>query len=328
MTVGERKPDIERGESVMPGREGTPMKIDRSGDEQHHIDGGRKRQENSADSRCPAQVAGSKSGRGHEPEADLARDDDSQDHKHPLNSATVFATHVSTTVYIRVVPKRIDHRAREREVAEAAWKVLARKGVGKLSVRNVAEEAGLATASLRRAFPTQDTLRAYCLELVRERTRARIDAVDQSLPIAEYVETCLLQLLPLDADRRLEMEVFIAIGVLALTDDVLRGPYGDVHDEIALGCRSLLTLIAGDHPHHAVPGGDIDIECKRLHALVDGLALHLIQQRHGEPTGWAVDIVSTHIRNFELAWRAHPQGDDDRRPRATPKGMAPIADGP
>ncbi len=210
----------------------------------------------------------------------------------------MFKNYVSTTVYLGVVPKRIDHRAREREVAEAAWKVVARDGVGKLSVRNVAEEAGLATASLRRAFPTQDALRAYCLELVRERTQARIDAVDQSLPAAEFVEACLLQLLPLDDDRRLEMEVFIAIGVLALTDDVLRGPYDTVHDELALGCRSLLELIA----QGAVAPDEIDIESKRVHALVDGLALHLVQQRRAEPTDWAIEVVSTHVQQLRDQW--------------------------
>lgn len=211
-------------------------------------------------------------------------------------------------MYIGVVPKRIDHRVREREVAEAAWKVVARDGIGRLSVRNVAEEAGLATASLRRAFPTQDALRAYCLELVRERVQARIDAVDQSIPVLEFVEACLLQLLPLDEERRLEMEVFIAIGILALTDDVLRGPYSTVHGELALGCRSLLTLIADDIPHHGVTADEIDVEARRIHALIDGLALHLVQQRRGEPTDWAVDIVSRHVRQLRIRWQGdgHP----------------------
>lgn len=215
----------------------------------------------------------------------------------------MFTKHVSTTVYIGAVPKRIDHRAREREVAEAAWKVVARDGVGQLSVRNVAEQAGLATASLRRAFPTQDALRAYCLELVRERTQARVDAVDQSLPVPEFVEACLLQLLPLDDDRRLEMEVFIAIGVLALTDSALRDPYGKVHDELALGCTSLLRMIAHDGPHGDVSGGEIDIESKRLHALVDGLALHLVRQRRAEPTDWATDVLSKHLRQLRSRWQ-------------------------
>lgn len=170
-------------------------------------------------------------------------------------------------------------------------------------MRNVAEEAGLATASLRRAFPTQDALRAYCLELVRERTQARINAVDQNLPVPDFVEACLLQLLPLDDDRRLEMEVFIAIGVLALTDSALRGPYGKVHDELALGCTSLLGMLAHDGPHGDVSDADIDIESKHLHALVDGLALHLVRQRRTEPTDWATEILSTHLGQLRDRWR-------------------------
>lgn len=199
------------------------------------------------------------------------------------------------------MPKRIDRRAREREVAEAAWTVLARDGIAKLSVRNVAEEAGLATASLRRAFPTQDALRAYCLELVRERTQARIDAIDQRLSVTDFAEAFLLQLLPLDEDRRLEMEVFIAIGVLALTDDTLRDPYDRVHNELALGCRSLVGLLAeaGSAP---VAADEIDIEAKRIHALIDGLALHLVQQKAGQPVDWAVEVVSLQVRQLRGQW--------------------------
>ncbi|WP_163747330.1 TetR/AcrR family transcriptional regulator [Mycolicibacterium helvum] len=202
------------------------------------------------------------------------------------------------------MPKRIDHRARERDVAEAAWKVVARDGVGQLSVRKVAEEAKLATGSLRRAFPTQDALRAYCLELVRERAQARVDTVDQSLPVSEFVEECLQQLLPLDDDRRLEMEVFIAIGVLALTDNALRGPYGKVHDMLAVGCSSLLRMVAHDSAPGDICDDEINTESKRLHALVDGLALHLVRQQRTEPTSWATDVLSTHLRQVRSRWQA------------------------
>lgn len=181
--------------------------------------------------------------------------------------------------------------------------MVARDGVGQLSVRNVAQQAGLATASLRRAFPTQDALRAYCLELVRERTQSRIDIVDQSLPVPEFVEACLLQLLPLDDDRRLEMEVFIAIGVLALTDSALRAPYGKVHDEIALACLSLLRMLANEGPHRDVGDGEIDIESRRLHALIDGLALHLVRHRSAEPTDWATEVLSAHLLQLQTRWQ-------------------------
>lgn len=57
------------------------------------------------------------------------------------------------------MPRRIDTEARTAQIAAAALRVLARDGLGGLSVRGVAAEAGIAAASLRRAFPTQHALR-------------------------------------------------------------------------------------------------------------------------------------------------------------------------
>ena len=54
-------------------------------------------------------------------------------------------------------------------IAASAVRVLSTRGVGALSVRTVAAEAGLATGSLRRAFPTQDALLVFSLELVSRR---------------------------------------------------------------------------------------------------------------------------------------------------------------
>ncbi|MDF2920421.1 MAG: TetR family transcriptional regulator, partial [Microbacterium sp.] len=48
------------------------------------------------------------------------------------------------------MPRLIDHDHRNDEIAAAAFRVLARDGVAALSVRRVADEAGIATASLRR----------------------------------------------------------------------------------------------------------------------------------------------------------------------------------
>ncbi|GAA1487885.1 TetR family transcriptional regulator [Brachybacterium sacelli] len=56
------------------------------------------------------------------------------------------------------MPKLIDHARRREELAEAAWRVLLREGVGRASVRNVAAEAGLTVNSLRHVFSTQDEL--------------------------------------------------------------------------------------------------------------------------------------------------------------------------
>ena len=191
------------------------------------------------------------------------------------------------------MPKLIDHSAREVEVAEAAWRVLVRDGPTRLSVRNVAAEAGLATGSLRRSFPTQDSLRAFALELVRNRFRRRIESLEPCETVRATISTYLEQMLPLDDDRRVEMEVFLAIGTLALTDPALRPAYDAAHAGLAHLCEAAVGQLVRSGEGYAAT--DLTMEARRLHALVDGLALHLVRQPPGTPTGWAGDVLEAHL---------------------------------
>ncbi|WP_432533989.1 TetR/AcrR family transcriptional regulator [Kineococcus arenarius] len=191
------------------------------------------------------------------------------------------------------MPKLIDHAAREVQIAEAAWRVAVRDGVRAVSVRSVAAEAGLATASLRRAFPTQNALLAYCLELAGRRVRERTAAAAAGLAPREAARAVLRQLLPLDAERRLEMEVFLLIGALALTDADLRPGYDAAHAELAVGCRGIVRAL--EQVGQARAGLDPDLEAARLHALVDGLALHLLRLPDGEDTAWAEGVLDAHL---------------------------------
>ncbi len=196
-------------------------------------------------------------------------------------------------MYAPGVPKLIDHAAREVQIAEAAWRVAVRDGVRAVSVRSVAAEAGLATASLRRAFPTQNALLAYCLELTGRRVRERAAAAVAGLAPREAARAVLRELLPLDAERRLEMEVFVLIGALALTDADLRPGYDAAHAELATGCRGVLAALGAVGEARA--GLDPDLEAPRLHALVDGLALHLLRRPAGEDTAWAERVLDAHL---------------------------------
>jgi AcrR family transcriptional regulator len=203
------------------------------------------------------------------------------------------------------VPRTLDHDARETAVGEAAWRVLARDGITALSVRNVAAEAGLAASSLRYTFPTQAALRVFALELVNRRVEERIRSLPRGATVRESVEERLRHLIPLDAERRLEMEVFVVIGTVALTDPALRPVYDRSSAGLRAGCAELLTVLATD-PAYA--GLDVAAETPRLHAIVDGLALHLVYQGPEDPTDWATDALARHLDSLAApAGRsAHP----------------------
>jgi AcrR family transcriptional regulator len=120
------------------------------------------------------------------------------------------------------MPKVVDAVRRRRELAEAVWRVIRRDGLEQASVRNVAREAGLSMGSLRHYFRSQDELMAFALRMVIERIEQRIAALDPQDDPRRRAERVLSELLPMDADRRAENEVWLAFTARALVDPDLR----------------------------------------------------------------------------------------------------------
>jgi AcrR family transcriptional regulator len=185
----------------------------------------------------------------------------------------------------------LDKEERRRQVSEAAWRVLVRDGLAALSVRNVATEAGLPPSSLRYTFPTQASVREHAASLVVERLGQRVNEVNTTLP--DWPRAVLMELLPLDAERRMEIEVFLALGTAAMTDASLRRPHLAVHLAAREVCVRALCALRD--------GADIsDIEVEGLHALVDGLALHIVRQEPNADTAWATQVLETHLVGMRI----------------------------
>lgn len=191
------------------------------------------------------------------------------------------------------MPRLIDADARNAEIAAASLRVLARDGLARLSVRGVAEEAGIATASLRRAFPTQHSLREHCLSLIEKRATARIRALTQELSGRPLVDAMLSQLLPLDRERRTELAAQIQLGVLALTDAKLREAALRLDAAVGHACRAAIAILQDSgligrarDPEH---------EARRLHALLDGIALQGLWDGDAGISPATVDILFRHL---------------------------------
>ncbi|WP_260855715.1 TetR/AcrR family transcriptional regulator [Curtobacterium sp. 9128] len=184
--------------------------------------------------------------------------------------------------------RSIDLEERRRTVSEAACRVLARDGLGALSVRNVAAEAGLAPSTVRYTFPTQASVREHALTLVFDGTAARIDALPAHLTGTDFAHAVLVELLPLDEERRIELDVYLALGTAALTDPELRPIHDRVVEEMRRWCARILDAVG-------VPAADLEVEIRRLHALVDGLALHVVRLDPGGDASWAIDLLDRHV---------------------------------
>jgi AcrR family transcriptional regulator len=191
------------------------------------------------------------------------------------------------------MPKVVDHERRRRELGHAVWRVIRRDGIDQASVRTVAEEAGWSTGALRHYFATQSELLAFAMRLVVEQIECRIATLDRPTEPREAVEQVLHQLLPLDDERRAENEVWLAFTARALIDPELRAQHSEVHDALHHACVSALETLAASGRANAHP--EMALQVERLHALLDGLAVHTALRPDLMPPEQIVAVVRLHL---------------------------------
>jgi AcrR family transcriptional regulator len=172
------------------------------------------------------------------------------------------------------VPKLIDHDSRRHEIAHAVWRIVVRDGVSAVSIRDVAAEVGLAVGSVRHVFGTKAELLEYSMALVHERTRERVATHFAINDPRRFAEAVLAELMPLDDQRRTEMAVNMAVVAESPSHHALRRVALDAQKAISDACAAVLMRLQKEKLVR--PDADLGYETERLHALVDGLALHAL----------------------------------------------------
>lgn len=187
------------------------------------------------------------------------------------------------------MPRTINREQRKQHLAEALWRVIVQRGIGAVSVRTVAYEAGVVVGSLRHVFPTRAELLEFSAELMVQRATQRILAVPHSQDQQQYALDVLRQLLPLEPDTRAELEVNIALIAEAPALPELATIRDHAYRQVAGVCTQLVDELTGQ------PRDRQSIrQSQRLHALLDGLAIHLLQAP-SDDGDWAIEIVESEI---------------------------------
>ncbi|WP_245837311.1 TetR/AcrR family transcriptional regulator [Virgibacillus phasianinus] len=166
----------------------------------------------------------------------------------------------------------MDHEQRKIKIAEATWNVIVQDGLEKASVRNIAKEANMSAGSLRHYFSTQSELFAFCMQLVSDRVKNRAAQKSYDGSSLEAMETLLSEFLPIDEDRRTEMEVWLIFSSKTLVDPTLEELSQLIYDEM----RQAVSTVVEGLIDIGLARGDLDkqLEIERLYALIDGMAIH------------------------------------------------------
>jgi AcrR family transcriptional regulator len=173
------------------------------------------------------------------------------------------------------VPKVVNHADRRRELAAAVWRVILRDGVADISIRGVAAESGWSSGALRHYFATRAELLAFACDLVIDQVTERIEAARPTGPPRRVVREILLHTMPVDDQRHAEASVAFAFLALGLSDPVVARIQSRTYRSLYDLCRRLVDFLA-EHRQLAEPDGDRETQARRLHAIVDGLSVHVL----------------------------------------------------
>lgn len=198
--------------------------------------------------------------------------------------------------------KRPDPEQRREEIADAVLRVIRRDGVGAASVRTVADEAGMSTGSLRHFFGTQSELLLFAMELVTRRVYDRIAGIEFSGDLRADVQVLTEQFVPLDDDRRGEMDVWQTFVVAARTEPALAEVRDRTDREMYRGFLRSTTALK--EAGLLGPGASAEVEAMRLHALVDGLAAHGVNHPHRMSADRIRAVLDAHFASLLTAGSA------------------------
>ncbi|MFC7584391.1 TetR/AcrR family transcriptional regulator [Nonomuraea antimicrobica] len=167
------------------------------------------------------------------------------------------------------MPKIVDHEARRRHIAEAVHRVIDAKGMDSVSLREVAAEAGMSMGAVQHYFASKDEMLLLALGHLNTRISLRVAAVTHDGTPLGLLRVALLELLPLDDERRFEARVglaFLARSVVA----------GDLAALLREGLPYVVGFYAGQIRAAQAAGqveGDLDAdqEAVMLFAFAQGM---------------------------------------------------------
>ena len=219
------------------------------------------------------------------------------------------------------MPKVVDRTEKREEVLEATWRLMARVGIDRVSIREIAAEAGCSTGVIAHYFKNKEDVLLSALRLVNSQEVEAVARSTAGLRGLTAVRAAIDEVLPVDTERRLAMTVWMSFWGRAVGDARLatmqRRSYGE-----------WCSLLQG-HFEEAVADAEVpgDLDCAdeaaRTAALIDGLAIQTMLEPERITADKVAEIMSSHLRSL-AASRQDSRWNSDRRAPASP-GIAVVA---
>lgn len=172
------------------------------------------------------------------------------------------------------MPKIVDHDERRRIIVEALWRVIARDGAHEVSVRHVAAEAGMPKSSIAHYVGTMPQLLGLAVDQLVQDNTDYVMSLDPLALDVDKVTEVLVTLVPVRDRQRHMSGVWLLLVAQAGADPETAAVLHRLNASVIEGIDDILRGMREQgllDPHR-----DIDLETRRLHALIDGLALQCL----------------------------------------------------
>ena len=202
---------------------------------------------------------------------------------------------------MRAVPRVVDHERRRREIAEAAWRAVARSGLEAATVREIASEAGCSTGVLAHYFEDKDALLVHTLHVSIERAIERFGRRGAGERGLGALRAVLREALPLDAERAEEMKVWLEFWARAARDEALRAEQNYWY---ALWRGVVRALVEESQREGEIDAAlDAGREADSLVALVDGVGMQAIFEPERLAPEEQVALLDAHLDRLRVRRR-------------------------
>jgi AcrR family transcriptional regulator len=205
------------------------------------------------------------------------------------------------------MPKEVDHDERREELLEAVWRLIARDGIERATMRSLATETGWSTGVLAHYFADKDDILGSALTLALERIAGRWDEKLAGLAPGDALHELVLDNLPLDDEREIETRFVMNYwSGLIRNGGVERTPGGgpaliDRLTELARDGQAAGEITRDEPPE--------DI-AERLLALVDGFSLHSLLDPQRLTRERQLALVEREFNRLRLPQRTNAAAGD------------------
>ena len=204
----------------------------------------------------------------------------------------------------RTMPKLVDRTERREEVLEATWRLMARVGIDRVSIREIAAEAGYSTGVIAHYFENKQDVLVSALRLLNSQEIERVARSTAGLRGLAALHAAIEEVLPVGTERKREMSVWMSFGDApsATRDSRLFSA-----EATANGTRFSATCSKGRRGRRAARDLDCADEAARTAALIDGLSIQAMLDPERMTARRVIDIMDSHLRSLGAPERPSPR---------------------